>query len=133
MSNQEKNRSGLEGYQPPAGQSERFIETSPKKGGRAAFVGVGITVIALLATLVLAGLVVIGIVEVRWDSALVPLAFLLLGFLPSLFGLVISVVACFVDRNWIAAVGVPLGIVSALISLAAAWASAMASLASHPI
>ncbi len=107
----------------------------PPSRGKSALPAIGffVSLFGLLAPAILAGLSILGVIHVAWDSILIPGIALFVCVPISVCGVIVSIIACVLHRSWLAGAGILLGALATLASLAATWLLAMIGLASHPV
>ncbi len=95
--------------------------------------GLVLSLVSLFGPVFVFTLAMFRIIEVPWDSVLVPLATLFIGLSASIAALNVAEIARARYRTWRSTLGIVASALAIPVTLAAAWLLAMVGLANHPV
>ncbi|MGI9516974.1 MAG: hypothetical protein ACR2NP_08020 [Pirellulaceae bacterium] len=117
--------------------AEQKIETTHHvdRPGLAWVTGVALlwTSMGLLMSLLLAGLVMNGVVDVPWDSKRLPLVMIVVLIPYCIIGFVISCISFYLRRDMRSIIAITLGVLAASASIVALIVINVAAVAAHPV
>lgn len=133
-SNRESEKDESSSYMPPAGVQQNVLNDQlvAEKESLSA-TALTLSLASLFGPMIVFTLAMFRIIDVRWDSLLVPGLTLFIGFPLAIAALIISVVARVKYRTWKAMFSILTAVLAIPGVLLAAWLLAMIGLASHPV